>query len=381
MKILLLGASGSIGTQTRDVILKNHDKFQVVGVSLGNKDIVKQIISEFPEIENIYIIDDELASKYQEKYPNVTFYSEQDGIETFITNSDYDMMVNALSGFFGLLPSILALKNDKKLALANKESIVCGGDLLKPILAKGKGVIYPIDSEHSAICRCLKAEPDDIKKVWLTTSGGALYNLSEDELDKVTPAQALKHPNWNMGKLITAESALMVNKAYEVAEACFLFGFDPTQIEVVVDTTAFVHSAIEYEDGHIRAFARKPSMEQPIEFALDECQSIDPNYETKTYKVSSLNLEPLDEERYPLFRYFESIIHYGSVFGTVFNASIETLIGAFLDKRIKYSDITAIIEYLFQNMPKNSIKATSYEQLLEIDHKVRARVREVINKW
>ncbi|MCD8209897.1 MAG: hypothetical protein LUC31_03710 [Coprobacillus sp.] len=381
MKILLLGASGSIGTQTRDVILKHHDKYQVVGVSLGSKDIVKQIISEFPEIESIYLTDGGLAKKYQERYPHVAFYSEQEGIETFITNADYDMMVNALSGFFGLLPSILALKSDKKLALANKESIVCGGDLLKPLLTKGKGVIYPIDSEHSAICRCLKAEPDNIKKVWLTTSGGALYSLSEEELDKVTPAQALKHPNWNMGKLITAESALMVNKAYEVAEACFLFNFEPTQIEVVVDKASFVHSAIEYSDGHIRAYTHKPSMEQPIEFALEECESIDPNYETKTYSQASLKLEPLDEESYPLFRYFESIIHFGSVFGTVFNASVETLIQSFLEKHIKYTDITAIIEYLFQNMPKNPMKVTNYEQLLEIDHKVRDRVKEVINKW
>ncbi len=378
MKVLLLGASGNIGTQTRSVILKHHDKYSVTGVSLGSKDIVSTIIKEFPECECIYITSDILKHKYQDKYPNIRFFSELDGIKEMIRATDYEMMVNALSGFFGLLPTLMGLAYNKKIALANKESIVCGADLLRPLLESGKGKIYPIDSEHSAIYRCLACEKENIDKVIITTSGGALRDISDEDMDEVTPKQVLKHPTWKMGDLITAESALMVNKAYEIAEACFLFSLKETDIEVMLDKTSFIHAVVTYKDGHARTYMKKPSMLDPIEFALNQCVSEDPYYDTEIINLAKTNLEPFDEGKYPLFRYYESILREGSEYGTAFNACIESLISTFLAKKIRYMEIPLIIDDIFQNLSKNPVKDLNYDRLVEIDNEVRDHIREVV---
>ena len=217
MNICLLGASGSIGKQTLDVINKNPNDFTLVSFSVGKRTrCISSILNKHNSVTDVYLLDKKKVKYYQNKYPSVRFYS--DDITKIITQSNNEMVVNALVGFVGLIPSITAIKNHKKLALANKESLVVGGDLINELLKEYNGELYPIDSEHSALWKCLKVDSQDVDKLILTASGGAFRNLTREQLVDVTPEDALKHPTWKMGNKITIDCATMVNKALKLSK-------------------------------------------------------------------------------------------------------------------------------------------------------------------
>jgi 1-deoxy-D-xylulose-5-phosphate reductoisomerase len=288
------------------------------------------------------------------------------------------MVVNALVGFVGLKPSITALENNKILCLANKESLVVGGEIINNLLKQGKGKLYPIDSEHVAIAKCLAVQNTDIDKVIITASGGAFRNLSRDQLKNVTPEQALNHPNWKMGKKITIDSATMVNKAFEIIEAHYLFGLPIDKISTILNLNSYVHSLVRYNNGTYRMEVGKPDMRKPIKYALYQGLI---NYETVVSddltKIKNTTFADFNEERYPIVRLAKKVILEKGSLGAVFNAANEEAVYAFLDHKIPFLGIEEIINQCVNE--HKLIKKPNYDTLKKIDLSTRAKVRELIN--
>ena len=271
MKLCLLGASGSIGQQTIDVVNKFPKDFSLVAFSVGKRTrCISNILKKHQSVRHVCVQDKAKAKKYQTKYPEVKFHYGDEGLLEIIRESDNEMVINALVGFVGLLPSIEAIKNHKKLALANKESLVVGGDIINSLLKEYNGELYPIDSEHSALWKCLKVDSENVNRLILTASGGSFRKLSRDELKDVTPEDALKHPTWKMGAKITIDSATMVNKCFEIIEAGYLFNYPYKKISVMLHDESYLHSYVELKDGGYRGEISKPDMRNPIRFALFE---------------------------------------------------------------------------------------------------------------
>ena len=380
ISVCLLGASGSIGQQTIDVMLKNPQDFDLVSFSIGQRTrYVRGIIKRFPNIKNICLQSRSKVKYYQKQYPNIAFCYGDEGLNELIRNSGADMVVNALVGFVGLKPSITALENDKILCLANKESLVVGGEIINGLLAKGKGKLYPIDSEHVAIAKCLAVDNQDVDKIVLTASGGPFRNLSRDQLVDITPEQALAHPNWKMGKKITIDSASMVNKTFEVIEAYYLFGYDFKDIEIKINYNSYVHSIVRYNDGTYRADVGKPDMRVPIKYALYQGLT---DYQT----VATDNLDSIkntgfgefDINRFPIINVANIVIKEKGTLGAIFNASNEEAVRAFLNHEIPFLGIEKIINACLAK--QNNIKNPNYEQLKKVDTLTRQMVKEMIMK-
>ena len=226
-KVLLLGASGSIGTQTIDVINKNKDEFVLTAFSVGNRsEAIEPILNEHKSVRYVYLIDGTFAKKLSAKHKDIKFFSGKNGLAKLTKKADFDLCVDALVGFAGLEPAVITLKRDKILCLANKEALVSGGTLLSKYLATGHGKLYPIDSEHVALAKCLsRCKNNEVSKLIITASGGALRNVPIEDLDKMRKDDALKHPTWKMGNKITIDCATMMNKGFEVIEAWYLYHF------------------------------------------------------------------------------------------------------------------------------------------------------------
>ena len=379
-RICLLGASGSIGRQTIDVIDKNPRDFTLVSFSVGQKTRqIGPILKKHPSVTHVYLIDNKKKKYYQQKYPDIKFLSKEDGLEKIITASDNDMVVNALVGFAGLLPSIYALENNKLLALANKESLVVGGELINDLLKQGLGKLYPIDSEHSALWKCLKVDDKNVKRLVLTASGGAFRNLSREELNDVTPEDALKHPTWRMGNKITIDCATMMNKAFELIEAYYLFGFKSDRLAVQLHDESYLHSFVEYNNGLLRGEINKPDMRNPIKFALYEGNI---PFETQIFNsledLDNLHFHDFNLERYPIVRFAKKVIDRRGTLGAIINASNEVAVNAFLNHKIKFLDIEKIVELASKKMPY--IVHPNLETLIDIDRKTRDFVNKLIER-
>ena len=380
ISVCLLGASGSIGQQTIDVMLKNHSDFDLVSFSVGQRTrYVRGIINRFPNIKNICLQSKSKVNYYKKQYPQITFYYGDEGLNELIKNSGADMVVNALVGFVGLKPSITALENNKILCLANKESLVVGGEIINGLLAKGKGKLYPIDSEHVAIAKCLAVDNQDVDKIVLTASGGPFRNLSRDQLINITPEQALAHPNWKMGKKITIDSATMVNKAFEVIEAHYLFGYDFKDIEIKINFNSYVHSIVRYNDGTYRADVGKPDMRKPIKYALYQGLT---SYETVVTdnldEIKNTSFGQFDIKRFPIINVAKKVIEEKGSLGAIFNASNEEAVRAFLNHEIPFLGIEKIINSCLAK--QKNIKNPNYEQLRQVDVFTRQMVKEMIMK-
>ena len=380
ISVCLLGASGSIGQQTIDVMLKNPLDFDLVSFSIGQRTrYVRGIINRFPNIKNICLQSKSKANYYKKQYPQITFYYGDEGLNELIRNSGADMVVNALVGFVGLKPSITALENNKILCLANKESLVVGGEIINGLLAKGKGKLYPIDSEHVAIAKCLAVDNQDVDKIVLTASGGPFRNLSRDQLVNITPEQALAHPNWKMGKKITIDSATMVNKAFEVIEAHYLFGYDFKDIEIKINFNSYVHSIVRYNDGTYRADVGKPDMRKPIKYALYQGLT---SYETVVTdnldEIKNTSFGQFDIKRFPIINVAKKVIEEKGSLGAIFNASNEEAVRAFLNHEIPFLGIEKIINNCL--IKQKNISNPNYEQLRQVDVLTRQMVKEMIMK-
>ena len=379
MKICLLGASGSIGKQTIDVINKNPNDFTLVSFSVGKRTrCISNILKKHKSVTHICISDKNVAKKYQKKYPNIIFFHDESGLNELIKESDNEMVVNALVGFVGLVPSITALENNKLLALANKESLVVGGEIINKLLKEGKGKLYPIDSEHSALWKCLKVEDEGVKKLHLTASGGAFRKLSLDELKNVTPEDALNHPTWRMGNKITIDCATMMNKAFELIEAYYLFGYKNDKLSITLHDQSYLHSYVEY-DGYFRGEVNKPDMRNPIKFALYEGRI---PFQTEVFTslddLKGLTFHRFDIKRYPIVRYASLVIEKRGNLGAIINASNEIAVNAFLAHKIPFLMIEQIVEKSVNNI--KYVKNPSLDELIKCDKKTREYASRLVKE-
>ena len=364
-RIILLGASGSIGTQSIDIIREHQDELKLVGISVGRKvEYLIQLLDEFEDIKYAYTIEENI--ELQEKYPKVEFFYGEHGLEKLARLNDYDILENALVGFVGFKPTLEAIKNHKDIALANKETLVAGGRVINEALKEYKVNLYPIDSEHVAIWQCMQGHnPKDIRRLIITGSGGAFRDLPREELFNATLKKALNHPVWNMGAKITIDSATMMNKGFEVIEAHYLFNIPYEKIDVILHKESTVHSMVEYNDGSIIGQLGCPDMRLMIKYAL-----LYPNHSwDKVTKyldfdnISTLNFKKMDYQRYPLVKLAKQVGAFEGNFGAVLIGANDEAVDLFLNGRISFVDIE---NYIFKTLKAaHYIKEPDADMIIE----------------
>jgi 1-deoxy-D-xylulose-5-phosphate reductoisomerase len=379
-KICILGSTGSIGVNTLDVICQHPEKFRAQTlITNTNTDLLEKQISEFcPDYAIIYdkSVYDQFIAKFTKSETEILF--GYDGLLYVLTNNKPDVFVNAFVGFAGLNPTIQAIKLKINIALANKETLVVAGSLIMKLAEKMDVSIIPIDSEHSAIWQCLAGENQNkIRRLILTASGGPFRTKSREELRHVTPAEALKHPNWKMGSKITIDSATLMNKGLEVIEAYWLYNVNKNSIEVVIHPQSIIHSMVEFEDKSIKAQLGVPDMRIPIQYALDFPRRHELDTPAMDFlQFNTLTFEQPDLEKFPCLNLAYEALRSGKTYSAVLNAANEVAVAAFLNHEIKYVDIPVIIESQLENhIPEN---VEDFNNLLEIDTRTRESTRHHI---
>ncbi len=348
-KVAILGSTGSIGTQTLDVIRAHRDDFDVTALSAGrNIDLLAEQIREFhPALVSVEREDDAAALREQVSKENVEILFGMEGLLAVAAESDAELLVTAIVGMVGVRPTIAAMKAGKDIALANKETLVTAGHLIIP-LSEERGVrILPVDSEHSAILQSLHGEApygNVIERILLTASGGPFRGKTREELASITPKDALCHPTWVMGKKVTIDSATLVNKGMEVMEAKWLFDVSPEQIQVVVHPQSIIHSMVQYEDGAVIAQLGMPDMRLPIQYALYYPERKPLAGERLDFaKLGSLTFEEPDLSTFPGLSLAIQALARGGNMPTIFNAANEEAVALFLGEKISFLSITEII--------------------------------------
>lgn len=345
-KISILGSTGSIGVQTLEIAAASQD-LKVVGLTTNvNIDLLHEQILEFkPRV--VAVMNEEKAQQLKDRVgAQVEVLSGMEGLIAVATMEEAEVVVTAVVGMIGLQPTIKAIEAGKDIALANKETLVTAGELIMPLVKEKKVRLLPVDSEHSAIFQALQGEDyARIDKIWLTASGGPFRNKKQADLEHVTLAQALKHPNWSMGHKITVDSATMMNKGLEVIEAKWLFGVEPEQIQVLVHPQSIIHSMVEFKDSSVIAQMGLPDMKLPIQYALYY-----PNRETNTMKrlnlaaIGKLTFEEPDKKTFSCLQLAYDAMSIGGTMPTVMNAANEWAVKKFIDGEIGFLDIPKIIE-------------------------------------
>lgn len=376
-KIILLGASGSIGKQTLKLIKQYPNEFCLVGISVNtNVSFLNDVLDEFDSIKYCCITDSNVAKKC-----NISnLFVGNNGLGEMLEVCEADMVVNAISGIAGLYPTLVAIENDLDIAMANKEAIVCGGELIKKALAKHPVKFYPVDSEHSAIYQCLQGENhDEIYQLILTASGGPFRDYSLKDLENVTIDDTLNHPNWKMGKKITVDSATLVNKGLEIIEASYLFNVDCSKIKAVIHRESIVHSLVEFNDGSIKAQLGVPSMELPILYALSDNKRLqNDDNRLNLSSILSLNFSPIDTNKFPAIELaYEALKLKGSAL-VAYSVANEVAVEAFLNKKIKYLDIVKVINKVLKE--HKLVKEYDYNKLCEIVEEIKVLARSICQK-
>ncbi len=378
-KIAILGSTGSIGTQTLEVVRAQGD-LQVTAMAAGrNIDLFEQQIREFLP-KNVAVWEEKDAQDLRTRVADlgVKVHSGMDGLIEIAADPDSEILVTAIVGMLGLRPTIAAIQSGKNIALANKETLVTAGHLIMPMAKEYDVQILPVDSEHSAIFQSLNGErANKIEKILLTASGGPFRGRTKAQLEQVTLEDALKHPNWAMGKKITVDSATLVNKGLEVMEAKWLFGVELDQIQVVVQPQSIIHSMVQYEDGSVMAQLGTPDMRLPIQYALyyPKRRPLD-DKRLDFAKLGSITFEEPDTDTFRGLPLAYEAMAKGGNMPTVFNAANEAAVALFLQKKISYLQITQIIEECMNH--STFVAAPNVEQILETE----AQVRESIeSRW
>ncbi len=345
-KLIILGASGSIGTQALDVIEQYPQRYELCGVSVGSRTECLDSIIKKHDLKYITLKNNNELEYFKHKYPNIHFFGGDEGLLQLIDESSCDLVINALIGLVGLRPTIETLRKHKQLALANKESLVIGGKLVTSLAKENNILIRPIDSEHSAIFQCLQGNKiSQVNRLIITASGGSLRNLDRDQLSKVTVKQALAHPTWSMGKKITIDSATMMNKGFEVMEAHWLFGIPYSQIETILHPQSVIHSMVEFKDHSIIAQLGVPDMRIPIQYSLlnpDHCPNTSNSLDLKS--IGDLQFKQLSFERYPLLRLAYEVGEKGGNLGAVLNGANEAAVELFLNEKINLLQLEEYIQ-------------------------------------
>lgn len=382
-QIAILGSTGSIGRQTLDVIAANPDRFEVYAISANNSvDLLIEQARRFkPEI--VCIANELHYARLKEALEDLPLkvYAGSDAIAQMVTMPSIDIVLAAMVGYAGLRPTIEAIKAGKTIALANKETLVVAGELICRLAARHNVKILPVDSEHSAIFQCLVGEQHSkIEKILLTASGGPFRLYSLTQLEGVTAAQALKHPNWQMGDKITIDSATMLNKGFEVIEAKWLFGVSPDDIQVVVHPQSIVHSMVQFTDGAVKAQLGMPDMRLPIQYALTFPERTDANFpRVDFFKLQELTFEKPDLQKFPCLGLAYYAIHRGGNMPCVLNAANEIVNKAFRDKQIGFMQISEILEHVVNQA--DYIARPSYDDYVQTDSTIRQYTLEIINKY
>ncbi len=374
-RIGVLGSTGSIGTQTLEIVRNNKD-LQVTALAAGTSvTLMEQQIREFlPQLAVMWT--EEAARDLKERVADlpVKVLCGMDGLLTLAAMEDMDILVTAIVGMIGIRPTIAAISAGKTIALANKETLVTAGHIIMPLAAEKKVPILPVDSEHSAIFQSMNGENRKcVSKILLTASGGPFRGKKREELADITVEDALKHPNWSMGRKITVDSSTLVNKGLEVIEAKWLFNVEPENIQVVVQPQSVIHSMVEYEDGGIMAQLGTPDMKLPIQYALfyPDRRPL-PGKRLDFYEMKSITFEKPDTDTFLGLPLAYRAIHAGGSMPTVFNAANEKAVALFLDKKIRFLTIYDLIQGAMEN--HKVVENPSVEQILEAEAEAHAFV-------
>ena len=377
--IAILGSTGSIGRQALEVIESNPNRFSVeVLTAFNNVDLLIKQAKKFHP--NVVVIANE--DKYNEvsaalAYDGIKVYAGSAALNQVVEMGSIDMVLTAMVGYSGLIPTINAVKAGKPIALANKETLVVAGDLITRLARKNKVDIFPVDSEHSAIFQCLAGEHmNPVEKVIITCSGGPFNGMDQEQIASVTPKDALNHPCWSMGAKITIDSATLMNKGFEVIEAKWLFGLKPEQIEVVVHPQSVSHSMVEYVDGSVLAQLGHPDMRTPIAHALAWPERLASGAAFLNFtQLAKLEFQAPDFGRFPCLQLAFAALETGGTAPAILNAANEIAVQAFLERRIRFTAIAAVVEWTLEQVGVSTIETLT--TILAAD----VAARTVANEW
>ena len=379
-RIAILGSTGSIGVQALEVIEHHPDKFQVeVLTANGNVDLLISQALRFKPNAVVVGRDEHYKKCFNALDPlEIKVYAGEKSIEQVVGMETVDMVLVALVGFAGVKPTIEAIKAKKQIALANKECLVVAGEIITKLINENQVRLIPVDSEHSAIFQCLAGEDvDTVEKIILTASGGPFWNFSYDDLKHVNKQAALKHPNWDMGNKITIDSASMMNKGLEVIEARWLFGINPTNIDVVIHPQSIIHSIVQFLDGSMKAQMGLPDMRLPIQYALGYPYRIPSGFPRFNFKdYHALTFEQPDLKKFRNLALAFSVLDEGGNKPCVLNAANEVVVDAFLMDKISFMEMPVIIEKCLEKA--GFIKHPTLQDLYETDAETRIKARELI---
>ena len=376
--ILLLGATGSIGDSVLSVIKQNSDSLNLYGIAAGkNTEKAAAIIKDFSP-KNIFIEDIAAYDLISSSFPDQNILNSDQELQDIISDNKVDIVVSAIVGFAGLKASLMAVNAGKIVLIANKESIVAAGDILMP-LAKSKGAqIIPIDSEHNAIFQCLPADKSttDVSKIIITASGGPFLDIPLSKLNNISPKEALKHPNWEMGSKISIDSATLVNKCLELIEARYLFDLNEKLFDLVIHPQSIIHSIVTYIDGSSISQMSNPNMEVPIANALSDIRKVPIAFKELDFSNLKLSFQEFPSDRSKLENLAREICNTGGSSGLVFNAANEVAVESFLNNQLKFSQIYDVIYRTFDLIPLSNPQ--DIETLNELNNEARIEAKKVI---
>ena len=380
-RILILGSTGSIGTQALDVIADNPDKFTVVGIAAGGSNpqlVIEQARALNLSFDHVAVAKPEAAHTVSEALGGAVL-SGPDSAEQLVKAIDADKVLNALVGSMGLASTIATLEKGELLALANKESLVAGGSIVTRLA--GEGQIIPVDSEHSAMAQCLRAGSGvELERLVLTASGGPFRGWTREEMWDVTPQQAAQHPTWSMGQMNTLNSATLVNKGLELIEATLLFDIHPDLIDVTVHPQSIVHSMVTFTDGCTIAQCSPPSMKLPISLALDWPHRVPGAQPALDFSAAhDWRFEPLDDEAFPAVRLAREVAAAGGTHAAVYNAANEEAAAAFLAGRIHFPEIVDVVSHVVGQASEFAGVPSSVDDVLAVEGEARRRANALVD--
>ena len=373
IKISLIGSTGSIGRQVVDVALRHKDKFKIITLAAGGNAKLLEEQANLLHPEVIALADPEKACEIKELPKGTALYTGENAVLHAVSEKS-DIVFVAVSGFAGLKPTLEGISLGKDIALANKETLVAGGEIVMK-LAKEKGVrIIPVDSEHSAIFQCLGFKRDaDFRKLIITASGGAFRDLPKEKIEKMNAADALRHPNWNMGKKITIDCATLLNKGLEVIEACRLYNAPLEKVEAIIHPESIIHSMVEFCDGAIMAQLGYPSMEIPIQLALTYPKRYETGVPFLSLAGKTLHFYNIDTDRFPCFSLALDAYKKGGLYPCAMNAANEAAVMLYLEDKIKFYDIAELISYATEKAQNGEV---TYDNLVFADAEARRAVQK-----
>lgn len=373
VKISLIGSTGSIGRQVVDVALRHKDKFKIITLAAGGNAKLLEEQANLLHPEVIALADPEKACEIKELPKGTALYTGENAVLHAVSEKS-DIVFVAVSGFAGLKPTLEGISLGKDIALANKETLVAGGEIVMK-LAKEKGVrIIPVDSEHSAIFQCLGFKRDaDFRKLIITASGGAFRDLPKEKIEKMNAADALRHPNWNMGKKITIDCATLLNKGLEVIEACRLYNAPLEKVEAIIHPESIIHSMVEFCDGAIMAQLGYPSMEIPIQLALTYPKRYETGVPFLSLAGKTLHFDNIDTGRFPCFSLALDAYKKGGLYPCAMNAANEAAVMLYLEDKIKFYDIAELISYATEKAQNGEV---TYDNLVFADAEARRAVQK-----